>query len=94
MTLLPADANELEAQELAALQLFLLERSARGPLVERVLVAGSRNWSRVRILRMAIQMLPRTATLVEGDAAGVDRVSGIMWRSLGGAVEPHPLPER
>lgn len=90
----PADATMEEAVELHDLDMFLTARREHGPLVERVLVAGSRNWSRPRILRLAIQMLPLTATLVEGDAAGVDRSAGYIWRALGGAVEPHPLPER
>jgi len=91
---MPAGVTDAEALELGPLQAFLYERMARGPMVERALVAGSRNWTRARILRLAVQMLPATATLVEGDAAGADRLAGQVWTWLGGAVEAHPLPEK
>lgn len=81
-----------EDTELAPLRLWLAQRSL---LVQRVLLTGSRTWSRARILRMALQLLPESATLVHGGARGADTLGHQVWSVwLARPVEVHALPER
>jgi hypothetical protein len=82
-----------EAAELAPLCRWLAERTA-GPLVERILLTGSRTWTRGRLLRMALELLPPTAQLVHGYARGADSLADQIWGGwLNRRVEQHPLPE-
>ena len=81
-----------EDTELAPLRLWLAQRSL---LVQRVLLTGSRTWSRARLLRMALQLLPETATLVHGGARGADSMGDQVWSLwLKRPVEVHALPDR
>lgn len=59
----------------------------------RLLVTGSRTWSRAALLRQRLDRargeLPG-AVLVQGDARGADQLAATLWRSWGLPVGSHP----
>lgn len=82
-----------ERSELDRLKGFLVRRANYGPHVERVLLTGSRTWTR-SLLRDVLLLLPETAVLVHGAAKGADSLGDQVWgRWLNRRVEQHPLPE-
>jgi hypothetical protein len=62
-------------------------------LVQRVLLAGSRTWTRPGVIRQVLDVLPRTAVLVHGDAHGADKIGSMLWTHQGRKCEAHALPE-
>lgn len=67
------------------------------PVVQRILITGSRTWTRGTLIRVALTVpeLPPTATLVHGDAQGADTLAGQIWATwLSRPVEVHGLPEK
>lgn len=82
-----------EQDELTRLDRFLWHRAFHGPQVERVLLTGSRTWTR-SLLRDVLLWLPERAVLVHGYAKGADSLADQVWGAwLDRRVEQHPLPE-
>lgn len=54
----------------------------------RVLVTGSTTWTDVDALRREFGTLPKDATIVTGDTAGVDALAISLAAEIGMAVEP------
>lgn len=56
----------------------------------KVAVVGSRNYTRLDLVRMAIEVMHDNVTVVSGSAKGVDQYAEKIARSRGLAVEIYP----
>ncbi len=56
----------------------------------RVLVCGSRDWSRPGAIRERLAELPRGTVVMHGGARGADRMAGTIAAGLGLQVEEYP----
>lgn len=56
----------------------------------KVLVFGSRKWLNQQAIESCLKELPPGTTVIEGDAAGADRIAGFVARHLGFPVRAYP----
>lgn len=64
--------------------------SARGDLLVKVLVCGSRSWNRRDVILARLRRLPPEATVIHGAAYGADSLAASAAADLGLRVEAYP----
>lgn len=62
-------------------------------MTERVLVTGSREWTNITVIKLAICRVVDergVEVVIHGACRGADRIAGVVARRMGIAVEPYP----